>query len=191
MYLGSSLSSLRNRCLISGGISGGCSGFSSTLAGTASSSFLPSALPAVALAGDASSFGCGVAAGLGWSSSSPMTNSGSNSDGSGPLPAGAALLESASLDRAARVAGERVRELERRAEELDRDGVVGWVAFWRACSSAILASMAPRRRCVQDQLHYHATSMCALGTWNMVTIFYEITKRKKKTWGLRTGNNLS
>jgi hypothetical protein len=92
-----------------------------------------------------------VPARLGWSSSSPMTNSGSNSEGSGPFPAGAALLLSASLDLAVRFEGERLREPERRGVELDREGVVGCVDFWRACSSAILASMAPRMRCVSRQ----------------------------------------
>lgn len=84
-----------------------------------------------------------------------MTKSGSNSEGSGPFPAGAALLLSPSLDRAVRFEGDRLRELERRAvAELDREGLVCraacWAAFWRACSSAI-ASIAPRMRCVSGQ----------------------------------------
>jgi hypothetical protein len=83
-----------------------------------------------------------------------MTNSGSNSEGSGPFPAGAALLLSASFDLAVLFEGERFRELDRRCVELDRAGVVGWVAFWRACSSAILASMAPRMRCLSRQRPY-------------------------------------
>jgi hypothetical protein len=83
-----------------------------------------------------------------------MTKSGSNSEGSGPFPAGAALLLSPSLGLAGRLEGDRLRELERRAVvELDREGVACWVAFWRACSSAILASMAPRMRCVPRQLN--------------------------------------
>lgn len=85
-----------------------------------------------------------------------MTNSGSNSEGSGPFPAGAVLLLSASFDLAVRFEGERFRELDRRVVELDCAGVVGVVAFWRACSSAILASMAPRRRCVSRQLSWGA-----------------------------------
>jgi hypothetical protein len=137
---------------MSRGNSGGCSGFTSTSAvGPSSSSFLPSPFSpfsAPSSAGCAFSFGRGVPARLGWSSSSPMTNSGSNSEGSGPFPAGATLLLSPSFDRAVRFEGERFREFDLRAVELDREGVVGWVDFWRACSSAILASMAPRRRCL-------------------------------------------
>lgn len=157
VYLGSNLSNLRSRSLASGGISGGCSGFSdfssTSVSAACVSSFLSSPFSAVASAGGAFSLGRGVPARLGWSSSSPMTNSGSNSEGSGPLPDGAALLLSPSLDRAVRVDGDRLRELDRRAVELDREGVVGWVAFWRACSSAILASMAPRMRCASSQLY--------------------------------------
>lgn len=145
-YLGSNLSSLRKRSWTSGGISGALSGFSSASA-TASSSFFSLAFSDAPSVGSAFSFGRGVAARLGWSSSSPMTNSGSNSEGSGPLPVGAALLLSPSLDRADRFEGERLRELERRAVELDRGGVddCGLVRCF-ACSSAIRASMAPRMR---------------------------------------------
>ncbi|KAH8643049.1 hypothetical protein IG631_00512 [Alternaria alternata] len=66
VYLGSSLSNLRNRNLASGGISGGCSGFSSTSAvGPSVSSFLPSPFSALASAGCAFSLGRGVPARLG------------------------------------------------------------------------------------------------------------------------------
>jgi hypothetical protein len=76
-----------------------------------------------------------------------MTNSGSNSEGSGPLPVGAALFVSPSFDLAGRFEGERLRELERLGAELDREGVDCGVVCCFACSSAIRASMAPRMRC--------------------------------------------
>jgi hypothetical protein len=75
-----------------------------------------------------------------------MTNSGSNSEGSGPFPVGAALLLSPSLDLAVRFDGDRLRELERLGVELDRAGGVCGVVRCFACSSAIRASMAPRMR---------------------------------------------
>lgn len=50
------------------------------------------------------------------------------------MPAGAVLLASASFPRTGRLEGERLRELERRGAELEREGVVG-VAFCFACSS--------------------------------------------------------
>jgi hypothetical protein len=76
-----------------------------------------------------------------------MTNSGSNSEGSGPFPVGAALLLSPSLDLDVRLDGDKLRELERLGVELDREGVDCGVVRCFACSSAIRASMAPRMRC--------------------------------------------
>ena len=74
-----------------------------------------------------------------------MTNSGSNSEGSGPFPAGAALA-SVSFDFPDRFEGESVRELDRRGTEPERDPG-DWVdARCLACSSAILASIAPLKR---------------------------------------------
>jgi hypothetical protein len=69
-----------------------------------------------------------------------------NSEGSGPFPAGAPLLLSPSFDLVDRFEGERLRELERRAVELDRGGVACGVVRCFACSSAMRASMAPRMR---------------------------------------------
>lgn len=183
MYLGSSLSNLRSRSLTSGGISGGCSGFSCASASTCASpsatcasSFLSSPFSVVASAAGAFFLGRGVAARLGCSSSSPMTKSGSNSEGSGPFPAGAALLLSPSLDRAVRFEGDRLRELERRAvAEFDREGLVCWAAcwaaFWRACSSAI-ASIAPRMRCLKSAWRCYSSGS-DVGTWNMMKLFYK------------------
>jgi hypothetical protein len=133
---------LRSLVCTSGGSSGSLSGFSSASAGC-SPSFLSSSFSVGVSEVCAFSFGRGVPARLG-SSSSPMTNSGSNSDGSGPLPAGAALSPSLPLD--GRFEGDRFRELDLRGAELDLEGV-DWPAFCRACSSAIRASMAPRMRC--------------------------------------------
>jgi hypothetical protein len=153
-YLGSSLSSLRRRNCTSGGISEAFSGFSSVSASLPSSFFsLP--FSGASSVGSAFSFGRGVPARLGWSSSSPITNSGSNSEGSGPLPVGAALLLSPSFDLAVLLEGDRLREPERRVVELDRGGVDGVVRCF-ACSSAIRASMAPRMRC---------SSQLASGIW--------------------------
>jgi hypothetical protein len=59
---------------------------------------------------------------------------------------GAALVLSRSLDRAGRFEGERLREEERRGEELDRGGVACCAAFCLACSSAMRALMAPPMR---------------------------------------------
>lgn len=144
VYLGSSLSSLRRRNCTSGGISGVLSGFSSTSTAFSSSAL---SLPfSEASAGCTFSFGRGVPARLNFSSSSPITNSGSNSEGSGPFPVGAALALSPSLDRADRFEGERFRELDRRGVvELER-GDVDCCAFCFACSSAMRALMAPPMR---------------------------------------------
>jgi len=147
VYLGSSLSSLRSRVCTSGGISGALSGFSSTSA-SSSSSFLSLPFSVAPSVGGAFSFGRGVPARLGFSSSSPTTNSGSNSDGSGPFPVGAGLL-SPSFDLADRFDGDRLRELERRGVELDLGDVDCCVARCFACSSAIRALMAPEMRCVR------------------------------------------
>jgi hypothetical protein len=146
VYFGSSLSSLRRRSCTSGGISGVLSGFSSATASLSSSFFsLPSSLaPSLECA---FSFGRGVVARLGWSSSSPITNS----EGSGPFPAGAPLLLSPSLDLADRFDGDRLREPERLWAELERGDVAGVVRCF-ACSSAIRASIAPRMRCEACQL---------------------------------------
>lgn len=143
VYLGSSLSSFRSRSCISGGISGAWSGFSSSFA-SFSSSFSPPSSVAPS-AGWVFSFGRGVPVRLGTSLSSPITNSGSNSEGSGPFPVGAALLLSPSFDLAVLFDGDRLRELDRLDVELDRKGAEG-VARCFACSSAIRASMAPRMR---------------------------------------------
>jgi hypothetical protein len=74
--------------------------FSSAAAACSSSSFsFPLPLPVVASVVSAFSFGRGVLERLGCSSSSPITNSGSNSEGSGPFPVGNALPPfSASFD---------------------------------------------------------------------------------------------
>lgn len=142
------MSSLRRRVCTSGGSSGSLSGFSFDSV-ACSPSFLSSPFSAVDSADCAFSFsfGRGVPARLGCSSSSPMTNSGSNSEGSGPFPAGAALLLSPSFAFADRFEGDRFRELDRLGAEPGREGVDCWVAFCLACSSAIRASMAPRMRC--------------------------------------------
>jgi hypothetical protein len=145
VYLGSSLSSLRRRVCTSGGISGALSDLSSASA-SLSPSFLSLPFSLAPSGVCAFSLGRGVPARLGCSSSSPMTNSGSNSEGSGPFPVGAALLLSPSLDLAVRFDGDRLRELERLGVELDRAGGVCGVVRCFACSSAIRASMAPRMR---------------------------------------------
>jgi hypothetical protein len=157
-YLGSSLSSLRRRNCTSGGISVAFSGFS-LVSASLSSSLFSLAFSVASSVGSAFSFGRGVPARLGWSSSSPMTNSGSNSEGSGPLPVGAALLLSPSFDLAVLFEGDRLREPERRVVELDRGGVDGVVRCF-ACSSAIRASMAPRMRWVQVSLHHRCGVEC-------------------------------
>jgi hypothetical protein len=145
VYLGSSLSSLRRRVCTSGGISGALSDLSSASA-SLSPSFLSLPFSPAPSGVCAFSLGRGVPARLGCSSSSPMTNSGSNSEGSGPFPVGAALLLSPSLDLAVRFDGDRLRELERLGVELERAGGVCGVVRCFACSSAIRASMAPRMR---------------------------------------------
>lgn len=134
---------MRSLVCTSGGSSGSGAGCSSASVGC-SPSCLSSPFSAGASGVCAFSFGRGVPARLG-SSSSPMTNSGSNSEGSGPFPAGAALSPSLALD--ARFEGDRFRELDLLCAELDLDGVDCWLAFCLACSSAIRASMAPRMRC--------------------------------------------
>lgn len=146
-YLGSSLSSLRSRVCTSGGIAGALSGFSSVSAVSSLSSCfsLPSSTVVAASVIGAFSFGFGVPVRLGCSSSSPTTNSGSNSEGSGPLPVGGAALPSASLPRAVRFEGDRLREFDRRGAAPARGGTEGVVRCF-ACSSAMRASMAPRMR---------------------------------------------
>lgn len=147
-YLGSSLSSFRNRALISGDISSTGDAFSSAPSLLPASSFPWSSLPpAASLSSAAFSFGRGVPVRLGWSSSSPMTNSGSNSEGSGPLPVMAALLEpSPSLPLSGRFEGDRLRELDRFGVDPDRDRVAWAEARCFACSSAMRASRAPLMR---------------------------------------------
>ena len=91
------------------------------------------------------SAGNGVPTRLG-ASSSPITNSGSNSAGSGPLPGVSPSLLPLAPVRVDRVAGDSSRGVARLAFEAD---LVGDACDkrWRACSSAILESIAPFRRC--------------------------------------------
>lgn len=178
-YLGSSLSSLRSRVCTSGGISGAFSGFSSASAAfsLASCFSLPSSGAAVASAAGAFSFGLGVPVRLGCSSLSPTTNSGSNSEGSGPLPVSDAVLLSPSLLRDAdRCDGERFLEFDRLGLAPARGGTDGVVRCF-ACSSAIRASMAPRMRCealsqrkVQESII--SIGVCTWKPWNMVVVCY-------------------
>jgi hypothetical protein len=74
-----------------------------------------------------------------------MTNSGSNSEGSGPFPVGVALLTSPSFDLPGRFEGDRLREFDRLGAELDGDREEAEARFF-ACSSAIRASRAPLMR---------------------------------------------
>ena len=145
VYLGSSLSSFRNRVWTSWGSSGAEGALSSDSAGFVSSSF-PLSWSAAASVVSAFSFGRGVPDLLGCSSSSPMTNSGSNSEGSGPFPVGTALLASPSFGFPGRFEGERLRELDRLGAELDGEREVAEARFF-AVSSAIRASRAPLMRC--------------------------------------------
>lgn len=76
-----------------------------------------------------------------------MTNSGSNSEGSGPFPVDADLPAlSLSLDLFGRFEGEIFRELDRLGADPGRDGEDVPEARCLACSSAIRASRAPLMR---------------------------------------------
>lgn len=86
----------------------------------------------------------GVCALLGVSSLS-ITNSGSNSFGSGPLCEDSRSLLSARFGRDGRTAGDAARDVGRLAVELDLGE--SWAAFCRACSAAMVESMAPLIRC--------------------------------------------
>lgn len=143
-YLGSSFSSFRRRVCTSGGTSGAEGAFSSAWAAFAASSF-PLSLPEAVSAAPAFSLGRGVPDLLGCSSSSPMTNSGSNSEGSGPFPLGAALPP-LSVDFEGRFEGDRFRDVDRLGTEPERERDPWAEALCFACSSAILASSAPLMR---------------------------------------------
>jgi hypothetical protein len=150
VYLGSSLSSFRRRVWTSCGSSGGGRVFSSEFAAFPSSSFPFSlALSATASVVSVFSFGRGVPDLLGWSSSSPITKSGSNSEGSGPFPAGAALLASPSFDLPGRFEGERLREFDRRGVELDgeREAEARFFAVSSAMRASSCAAAAALMRC--------------------------------------------
>jgi hypothetical protein len=144
--LGSSLSSFRSRTCTSGVISGDKLALLSAAAVCPSSSFSFS-LPLFVILSvfSAFSFGRGVLDRLGCSSSSPMTNSGSNSEGSGPFPVGNALPPfSTSFDLPVLLEGDWFRVLFLLAGAPDRDGEAD--ALCLAVSSAIRASSAPLMR---------------------------------------------
>jgi hypothetical protein len=140
------LSSFRSRICTSGGISGGGLAFLSAAAICPSSSFsfsLP--LPAILSVVSAFSFGRGVLDRLGCSSSSPMTNSGSNSEGSGPFPVGNGWPPfSGSFGFPGLLEGDWFRVLFLLAGAPDRDGEAE--ALCLAVSSAICALIAPLMR---------------------------------------------
>lgn len=79
-------------------------------------------------------------------SSSSTPNSGSNSEGSGPFRGRSpSFLPRGAEDPAARLPGDRLRDADLVVPVFDLDGDA-WYERWRACSSAILESIAPFRR---------------------------------------------
>lgn len=100
-------------------------------------------------------------------SSSSIVNSGSNSAGSGPLPATPLSAVSNNFARACLLEGESVRADDRTAE-FDRDGDPE-VTFCLACSSAMRESIAPFKRYDFHQQRPSWRNEChGKRTWNMM-----------------------
>jgi hypothetical protein len=164
-YFGSSLSSFRSLCLTS---MGSCCGGAGELSDASAPSLfccsgvlLPFSFVAVAAASSAAfvlEASVGVAAvvvcagvpallGVAVSPSSPITNSGSNSDGSGSLPVGIVALSVASCSFLVRLLdGDIVLDPDRCRDVLFRGEAVAAAVLCLACSSWILESTASLKR---------------------------------------------